>query len=199
MKQHGTQAYNHLLLGRCFKAEHGSIAIEFAIIFPVFILLMMGLFELALITWGNGVINNVVTRAAQMSTVGCVDNDVEIPDGQSAGDCVSAPITSEALQALIADKSVGFVKPEKLCLSATTLDEIAGGAGYRPGGALNLGQAEDIVVFYARYNWDVLFPFMRNVFGNTVDFESIVMVRNDKFLPYSNANRNQPALSGCTG
>lgn len=175
------------------------MSIEFAIIFPLFLLFMMGLFELALVTWGNGVLNNVISRAAQMSTAGCVDNDVEIPDGESAGACVSSPMTAETIRQLIQVKGVGFIDPDRLCLSATTLADITAGAAYQPGTALNLGEAEDIVVFHARYNWDILFPFMRQVFGNTIDYESTIMVRNDKFLPYNNAARNQAAMGGCSG
>lgn len=183
----------------CLRAEQGATAMEFAIIFPIFLLFMMGLFEIALITWGNGVLNNVISRAAQTSTAGCLDNDVVAAEGAAEGECVTTAVTGAFIQELIREKGVGFIRPEKLCFSATRLADIAGGEEFRPGKALDLGQAEDIVVFYARYNWDVMFSFMRPVFGNAIDFESVSMVRNDKFLPYGNAARNQPSLKGCMG
>lgn len=153
--------------------------IEFAIAFPVFLLFFMGLMEIGFITFGNALIDNMMNQAARQAMVGCQRN--EFKDGV----CDEAfAVTPEKIRKTIREKSYGLVNAcdkEKFIISVAPL-------GFfnfvdPSTSSINLGQGNQLVVYYARYKWPIFTPVLkiREIFGTFMEHEYSTVLRNERF------------------
>lgn len=165
-----------IILRQFWRARQGVAAIEMALIFPIFLLFFMGMFEMGLIWFGNAVISNSVYNAVRESSTGCVGS------GHSPGTCTGDIVEFEELKDRISAASVGLVDPDRLCIATKTLEEINNPNDVTsPGTQLDLGQGNQVRVFYAGYNWPVFFPYLRYVFGNATSYRTYQVIRNENF------------------
>lgn len=161
-------------LGRdIVKDARGGALLEFALVAPVFFLLFIGTIEFGIIKFGNEVIDNVVSKAARESLVGCKKGEYDEND-----QCMNG-IDMNEIRSTISRRSAGFVKVDDGSRFQLAVRS-AGSGNCRSG--VDLGGPLDIRVFHACYSWGVMTPFIRNLFpNNTLNFETVTIVRNEAF------------------
>jgi len=163
-------------LSAYLRAQRGTAAIEMALLFPVFLLFFMGVFEMGLVWFGNSIISNKVYNAVRASSTGCAGS------GQSPGTCTGTIIDFNALKTQISSASFGLIDPDQLCFRTKTLDDISAPVDVStPGPTLDLGEGNQVRVFYAGYKWKIFFSYMRPLLGSSVDFRTYQLIRNENF------------------
>lgn len=161
-------------LRRFGRARRGVTALEFALVLPPFLLLTVGLAEVAMIGLAQTSLDFAVTETARQIRTGEAQNN-----GWSASE----------IENRICDKFDDFLVVD--CASNISIDvrhfssfvdasnNLAApidngqfdpsGLGYAP------GVASDIVVVRAYYRWDVLTPMFERVFGNLANGDRILV------------------------
>ena len=175
--------------------QDGSTVIEYAIVFPVMALFFLGVFETALVTWGNGILASTLTQVAFESSRGCVEGDY---DKTSYGDCriATSMITAEKLNKVIDANGLGMINSANICLTAGVVGDDAPSTP-TPAANINLGYGNDVVVYYISYDWPVFMPLMQKIMGTTVNFHTMTLVRNDDFGSLTNVTRKTSRGASC--
>ncbi len=184
---------------RRFLADReGATAVEFALVAPVFFLLIIGMIELSLLMMADAILQSAVGDAARTGITG------SSPAGSSRTD---------AIQAAIAGLTGGILDPDRIELDVLvypSFDSIGkpepftdqnGNGTYDAGepftdtngnghwdadmGAAGLGGPGDIVLYRARYDWRLITPFIRGLVlpDGVVHLEATTAVRNEPFPP----------------
>lgn len=159
--------------------EEGATMIEFAIAFPAFLFFFFGIMEIAFMTFGNAMIENIMNQSARLGMVGCQRNEFVL------GTCDAASMVDPVkIKQDIQAKTYGLVNacdPERFSFSVAPVGTAA--AGDPEANTINLGQGDEVVVYASRYRWRIFNPFLhiRQVFGSYVDYEYATMVRNERF------------------
>ena len=187
-------------LGRRMRDDSikGSAAIEFAMIAPVFFLLLMGTIETGIIYFAQSTLQNAVNDAARLVRTGqntCYTTD-------SNGNC--QPMTEAQFRTAICNEASSLLSD---CAgSSLQFDVTAYSAGF--GGAsnsspldssgnlpalsgFNTGSACEVVLVRAFYKWPVFTPMLNFFLAN--------MAGNYHLLATAAAFRNEPYTSGSAG
>lgn len=173
------------LYRRCFLADRrGVTAIEFALVFPILLLLTFGIIEFSLIMFASSVIENAATSVARLSMTGntyssgtrrdmivaeilrtskgLLDKDRITVEVSRFSDYVTLPEATKQIATLDLDNS--------------TNTEAEFGVGNQP------------VIYDVRYEWQLLTPlgFLLNWPFNPSDphkvlLQSTVLVKNERF------------------
>ena len=173
--------YSRKHIRQLAKNEDGATIVEFAIVAPVFFLLLMGIIEFGLIGFHSVALDAAVAQTSRQASIGNVP--AGFPDRV-------AYIRSELrnrTQGLINSNSIvisanlvsagGAATPPDICLTdppsiggpcpnGTPFEEINGVPGYQgAAAAVTLGNAGDIVEIQATYPWRVQLPLIRDFLG----------------------------------
>ena len=172
-------------------ANKGSAAIEFAMVAPVFFVLLMGTIEAGVIFFGQSVLQNAVNDTARLvrtGQTGCYTT--------SGGNCVAMT------QAQFRTKLCGYVSTLlKNCSgadmqfdvqaypsgfsSASNSSPLDAGGNLTTLTAFNVGAACDVVLVRAYYKWPVFTPglsyFLANVAGGYHLLSSAAAFRNEPY------------------
>ena len=182
-------------------AEKGSAAIEFAIVAPIFFTLLLGTFEAGIMFFSQSVLQNAVTDAGRLVRTGQAACFNKNPNGS----CASA-MTEQQFVNQICD-TAGILLMN--CSSALKLDVDVATNGFsalstplipnpsNPGDLsqqlfnpafplnFNLGNACDVVVVRAFYQWSVVTPvlswFLVNMSGGQHLLSAASAFRNEPF------------------
>jgi Flp pilus assembly protein TadG len=181
---------------RYFSTQNGTTIIEYAIVFPVMAVFFLGVFETALVTWGNGILSSTLTQVAFQSARGCVEGDY---DKNSDGNCrvAASMMTASKLNEVIDANGFGLISSANVCLTAGVVGDDAP-ATPTPAPDINLGYGGDVVVYYISYDWPVFMPIMQKIMGTSVNFHAMTIVRNDDFGAISNVTRKTARGSACS-
>ena len=176
-------------------ANKGVAAIEFAMVAPVFFILLMGTMEAGIMFFAQSALQNALNDTARMVRTGqaaCFSRD-------ASNNCVA--MTSSEFRKQLCDE-VSLVLQD-CATGGVQFDAKAYPAGF--GGAsnsspldaagnlptltaFNVGNACDVVLVRAFYNWPVFTPilnfFLANASGNYHLLSSAAAFRNE---PYNNA------------
>jgi Flp pilus assembly pilin Flp len=165
----------HALVCRFWRAEDGVAAIEAALLFPVGILLLVGITEFSLIYYTNTALNAAVKEIAAQATQEC-----DAADRTATGTCNASnqQLTSAALKNTIAQYAVGLIKPNLLCISATPIDLKTNNSFPSGGSTIDFGGSDQVVLLDFRYTYDFFTPLIKTFFPNKLKFRSTFMVRN---------------------
>jgi hypothetical protein len=186
-----------LARARALRDRRGSAAVQFAVAIPVFILLVFGLIEIAMILFVNSLMEGGLREAARFGITGFD------PDGQSR--------TEQILQ-IVGVQTQGLVDMEQVdidFLVYPSFDDIgqpepytdANGNGSHDAGeaftdvngngawdadmgAAGLGGPGDIVVYTLTYDWDPLTGLLDPVLGGAdglMTLRASIVVRNEPF------------------
>ena len=168
-------------------ARAGSVALEFALIAPVFFILLMGSIEVGVMFFGQSVLQNATNDAARL-----------IRTGQVAGANMTAAqfrtaICNEITPVLACDanlqidveafsnfSSAGYANP---LTSSNTLDPDLN--NFAPGGVCS------VVLLRTFYTWSVVTPLLTPFMTN--------MANNKHLLSATAAFRNEPFTTGISG
>ncbi|HMT45675.1 MAG: hypothetical protein RL702_1959 [Pseudomonadota bacterium] len=163
------------LCGRLARARDGVAATEFALIAPVFLVLMMGIFNVGQTAYGSSVLNGAVQKAARESSLESGDTDAADAMVRELATPVfpGATFTSERTSYYdFAD--IG--RPEKFndqnnngeCDGGETyVDENSNGGWDRDIGRSGNGGANDVVVYTVQVRFQPVFriPFAPEQWG----------------------------------
>jgi Flp pilus assembly pilin Flp len=181
---------------RLHKNEEGATAIEFAIIAPLLFMLMFGMIQFGVIMFMKSVLDNAMNTASRLGITGSnyagtsyADNPAiqeALGDDNNGGQGITREfIIRETAQRL----SGGIITGQDLEIGCTNLGQTnvfsATEAVYE--GECNFGSAGDVIIYNARYNWDLFIPL--------TDYFLPGVVLNGKFpITSSIAVKNEQSL-----
>lgn len=162
-----------------FRDARGVAAIEFALIFPIFILFLFMIIEYGLMFFGNAVITNMNNQVARESMVGCINAEIV----NNACTIATYKVDEAQLRANIIRRSAGFVDANNASRFTFTVAAYTEFPNVMPATKINLGQGNDLRVFRMRYQWPVFFSMLKNIppFRDMINFETYSIVRNEPF------------------
>jgi Flp pilus assembly protein TadG len=159
----------HLRRCRLAACEAGATIVEFAMIVPVLITLMLGLIETGLLLTAQGILDGAATSAARIGSTGYTP----------------ANTTRSAYMAnYIAAQAYGLIDPARLQVTARSYPNFSA-IGEEGAGTVGYGDANDVVVYSLTYPWQGFTPFLGAAFGN-ITLNSTVTVRNEPPPPGAN-------------
>jgi hypothetical protein len=172
----------------------GATVVEFAFVFPVFLLAVLGAIETAMVIFISSSIEAAVLEASRYGitggTVPGVAREVRVLD-------------------IVEDKTYGLVDMDQVeidTLVYESFDDVGQPEPFEDGngnfvydtgepftdvngngqwdadmGAAGLGGPSDVVVYRVTYDWGIMTPMMRNIMGESVRHISSVAVRNEPY------------------
>jgi Flp pilus assembly protein TadG len=184
-------------------ANRGSVAIEFAMIAPVFLILLMATIETGIVFFAQSALQNAVNDAARLIKTGqsaCFSTD-------GGGNCVG--MTADQFRKQVCDEVLTLLQAcEKDASGNSDLQfdvkaYSAGFGGVSNGSPLdatgdlpnltvfNTGNACDVVLVRAFYRWPVVTPGLGYLLAN--------MKGSSHLLATAAAFRNEPYINNVSG
>jgi Flp pilus assembly protein TadG len=159
---------------------YGSAALEYAIVLPVLLLLVMGIVEYSLVMYGSSVLQNAVTIAAREgSTFYAVSGETQL----------------QTIQGILAARVGGLLNPSQLQINVTDYSDwgtalppvicsnMPGPPPSPPPCVQNFGAPKDVVVYSVSYPWHVATPFLWSLLGadsnGTYEISASSIVQNE--------------------
>jgi len=187
---------SHRLPTAILADRRGATAVEFAVVAPVLIALLLGLFEFSLLLTADLTLESAVSEAARFGIT-----------GRSLG----ATTREEAIRAVLERRAGSLLDPDRLALETLVYPDFAsigqpepfvdadGDGVHDPGevyvdlngngrwdadmGLAGLGGPNAVVLYRARYPWRFVTPLLRAFFppDGTVELVAAMAVRNEPF------------------
>ncbi|HEX7007115.1 MAG TPA: TadE/TadG family type IV pilus assembly protein [Alphaproteobacteria bacterium] len=181
------------LFRRLRREEDGSEAIEFALIFPGFLLILVGAIEFAVVTFIGAILESAMADASRFGITGGA------PSGMTR---------EEYVLQIVADRTYGLVDLDKAKLETLVypsfgdigkpepfIDEndndaydlgedftdVNGNGQWDPDmGAVGLGGPGEVVLYRITYTWGMLTPVLEPIIGSITQSASTA-VRNEPY------------------
>ncbi len=147
-----------------WRREDGATALEFALVSPCLIILMLSIMEIGVLAFMSASLDNAVQSAARAVRTGQAD-------GPATG-----PAFEDAICNRIMAASMTTCR-DKLNISVrrfTSFNNVAAAAGTQPAGEFDRGQAGDIMLVKATLRWPLLTPFMGRLYHQVAPSEVIL-------------------------
>lgn len=153
--------------------RRGVTAVEFALIAPIFFMMMMGIIEVSLVMLTQHLMDNTMFNASRIAKTGYIE------DGKTQLDTVVQQVNTE----------LGSLSPlidiSKITFSYASYGNLSN-IGQPEQGTESLGTAQQVVVFSISYPWHFFTPVIGNIMGDDnrdLVLTSRIVVRNE---PYDN-------------
>jgi Flp pilus assembly protein TadG len=181
--------------GHFARCQNGVTAIEFALIAPVLIMIMMGIIEFSLIMFTSSVMEGATNETARLGKTGYVATGLtrqqEITNTITSKTSGLLNPTRITITTTVYSNFNNIGKPEP-CLSPTTppcpgtpginfVDVNGNGVWDTDMGQAGLGNAGDIVVYSVSYPWPIFTPVIQAIFGTTYTITARSVVRNEPY------------------
>ncbi len=181
-------------LHRLRRDENGSYAIEFALIMPTFLMLVMGTFDLGMQMYAKQTLAGVVAQAARDSTL-----ESNVSDTSAVDDRVRERMGVVARYGTLAFTRTSYTdynsvgRPENFTDSngngvrnpGECYEDVNGNSQWDADrGSSGSGGASDVVVYQATFTFPRLFPLWK-MLGQDAN-KSIVVASSVRNQPYSN-------------
>lgn len=179
---------------RLRRDDRGALMVEFAVVFPILLLGILGTIETATIIFIGSSIESAVLQASRFGITGNTSNGVsreervrEIVGEKTYGLVNMDEVTIETL---VYESFADIGKPEPFQDTNTNLaydlgepfTDVNGNGQWDPDmGAAGLGGPDAVVVYRVIYDWGLMTPYMRRVMGDSIHNVSSVAVRNEPF------------------
>ncbi|MEO1020160.1 MAG: TadE/TadG family type IV pilus assembly protein [Pseudomonadota bacterium] len=184
-----------LHLPRFFKSTNGNTAVEFAMVAPVFFLIVVGTFELALYLFLSGSVQSAVMVASRYGITGqqagLLDRQIKITDIVEERTWDLVTIKPEDIETLVYENfgDIGESEPYSDTNgngsfddgSETFTDVNGNGLWDQDMGAAGLGGPGDIVLYKIAFTTDVLTNVIQPIFGDKFHYTASVAVRNEPY------------------
>lgn len=152
---------------RALLAQRGATIVEFAIIAPAFLMLMIGVIELSMVYFANLTMQHAVREGARYAVTGQSNLDPNTSSQQRY----------QAVMQKIKDSSMGMY--DKVGPPTVSVSNISGGSNSGTG---MFGNPGDIVVISLDCNWPLVTPMMAAFFNNgKAHFVVAATMRNESF------------------
>lgn len=185
-------------------ARSGSAMIEFAMIAPIFFVLLFGILETGIMFYGQFELQNATATAARLIRTGAAQETDYTTAAKCSGSNVSGAYTSsqqwftdqiccgisnilscDKLQVDVETSATGFT-------GANFPDVLDASGNIKPGNDnYEPGDACDVVLVRSFYSWPVLTPLL--------SFFLVNMANNSHLLVATAAFRNEPFSAGVAG
>ena len=178
---------------RLWREQDGVTALEFAIIAPVFLLVLCAIIEFSMIMFTTSVMEGATSATARMGKTGyssglytrqqTIVNNI---NARTAGLLDASKIT---MTTMVYSDFTKIGQPEP-CITHSPCNGIAGvnfvdingnGTWDSDMGAAGLGNPGDVVVYTVSYPWPILSPIMRPMLGSTYNITVRTVIRNEPF------------------
>jgi Flp pilus assembly pilin Flp len=181
------------VLGRLAGDRTGSAIIEFALIAPVLLILMIGTIEVALVVFVGSSIESAVLQASRF---GITNAEIEGTRADHVRDLVRertfgfVDMDEAEIETLVYSDFSSVGKPEPFTdtnhngvyNAGEAFTDVNGNARWDADmGAAGLGGAGDIVLYRVSYEWGILTPLVRSLMGQSIRQVASVAVRNEDF------------------
>jgi Flp pilus assembly protein TadG len=164
-----------LFLRRLKRDEAAATAVEFALILPVLVVVLLSITEVGVLGFVSNNLDDAVGSAGRAIRTGRAD-------GPSSADAFKDLVCSRMVDTLATCRSKLTISVEKYPDFAT----MAAAADTAPNGSFDKGQAGDIILVKANYRWPLNTPFVGQVFHHTGPTEILLDGRSAfKNEPYS--------------
>lgn len=152
----------------------GATALEYAVLIPILLLLLLGIVEYSLIMYASAVLEGATTTAARAGKTGYPDP-------------TSETTRQSYVYNLLDQQASGLLDPSKITVTATAYDNFAE-IGQSSQGTPGVGQANQIVVYTTSYPWPVATPMLQALLDGgdgtgTFTVTSTAIVKNEPFAP----------------
>lgn len=193
----GAQATRPALSGLrpSLRDESGIAALEFAMITPVLLLMLMGIIEFSMIMFTTAVMESATNITSRLGKTGYV---------------AEGSTREQQILDSVAHRTAGLLDPEKItidskiysdfskigqpepCLDPTSspcpgtsgvnfVDINGNGMWDADMGKAGLGEAGDVVVYTVSYPWPIMTPFIGSIIGNPFTLTVRTVVRNEPY------------------
>jgi hypothetical protein len=174
--------------------DAGQAMVEFALIAPALLGLLCGIFEVSGILFAQTILEGGARQASRFGITG------SSTEGASREDVIRSIVDENAFGIIETDDirfatlvyqsfaDVGQAEPftdangNGAFDEGETFNDINGnGAWDEDMGVPGLGGAGDIVVYRLQYDWEIMIPLFRPIFGETFALDANIAVRNEPF------------------
>lgn len=181
-------------LWRTPAGEHGQAIVEFAFIAPVLLGMLASIMEFSGIMFVQSLLEGAAREASRYGITGFTQEGVSRYD---------------RIMQIIEDNSFGIVDVDELEMDTLVYENFGdvgqpepftdenGNEAYDAGepyndvngsgswdedmGAAGLGGPGDVVIYRLSYDWNIMVPLMRPFFGDSINLQANIAVRNEPF------------------
>ncbi|GJG93707.1 TadE/TadG family type IV pilus assembly protein [Cupriavidus pauculus] len=149
------------------RSQRGASAVEFALVAPVFFLLLFSIVDFGAMMWANLTMQHAVREGARYAVT-----------GQTGLDASQSPARYRAVLEKIQDSSLGVYD-----MSQAKVTTWVNGSS-TPNGAGMFGNAGDIIVIQVTCDWPLMTPLVAAYFkanGGKYHFSVAATMRNEAF------------------
>lgn len=182
------------MLKRHAKDERGSAMVEFAFVAPMLLAIILGIIEFSGISFAQTLLEGGASQASRFGILGST------PEGSGRDAVIRDIIEQNAFGIIDADDirvetlayksfaSIGQPEPFEDANGNGAFDEgepfqdVNGNGGRDDDqGRTGAGEADEIVLYRLSYDWDIMVPLFRPMFGDQVLLRASTTVRNEPF------------------
>ncbi len=149
------------IIKRYYSHHKGSVMVEFTLIASVFTLVIMTIFELGTMMMIKDSLNESLTYGARLGIIGTDQGNLS------------------QLESLITNKAGTMINTANLSLNIQSYTSFANASG--GGGTTSSGGPGAIVTYQLQYNYSVVTPILRTIFGSTKVLTFSTVVKNEDF------------------
>lgn len=153
------------------KKRRGVTAIEFALVAPAFIILLIGITEISLVMLAEHLLENAAYNASRKAKTGYVT------EGKTQTDTVMNVLLTR-LSGLSP-----LLDPAKVSVTWTSYGNLSD-IGQPDQGVASMGAASEVVVYTIAYPWKLFTPLIGQMIGNEdniITLSSRIVVRNEPY------------------
>ncbi|MDE2030159.1 MAG: pilus assembly protein [Alphaproteobacteria bacterium] len=150
-------------------ARRGVTAVEFALLAPVFFLMLMGITETCLMWGAQQMLESAAFNTTRLAKTGYTGS------GQTQQQTLSQILGNEL-------QTYGnLIDTSKVTMTAAAYNSFSSASN--GGGASGYGTQDQIVVYTITYPWKLFTPIMSNLIGTNgvVDLTADIVVRNEPY------------------
>lgn len=176
--------------------RNGSTVVEFAIVFPVFLVMVIGIIEIAMVIFISSSIESAVLEASRFGitggTTGGVSRQQRVLDIVNENTYGLVDMATVDVDTLVygSFSDIGEPEPFDDANGSGSFDDgelfsdVNGNGMWDPDmGAAGLGGPSDVVVYSVTYDWGIMTPLFQGIMGDSMRHVSSVAVRNEPYLP----------------
>jgi Flp pilus assembly protein TadG len=176
--------------------QSGAAMVEFALVAPLFIALLCAIMEFSGIMFVQAILEGAAREASRYGLTGFTSGGVSRED---------------QIRSIVEDNTFGIIDMDELQFTQQVYEnfgdigqpepftdengnavwdndepytDINGNGTWDPDmGAAGLGGPGAVVVYRMAYDWNIMIPLFRPIFGDSIRLQSNIAVRNEPFTP----------------
>jgi hypothetical protein len=176
--------------------ENGAAMVEFAFLAPPFVALLCAIMEFSGIMFVQAILEGSAREASRYGLTGFTSGGVSredqilaIVEDHTYG---IVDMTELEMETLVYENFGDVGQPEpftdennnEVWDNDEPYTDINGNGTWDPDmGAAGMGGPGDVVIYRMSYDWNIMIPLFRPLFGDSITLQSNIAVRNEPFTP----------------